>query len=125
MLIILCNTVQRQLNTFSLLRGTTEELIIFRIIILLMRCNRVEIHVLWLNTFVLLSCLLQWATTISSNYDITNVVDVGLVGVSLPDKLWVLAQKGSFVKGFLSALTQNVSNHLLLIIGDLNMSDLA
>ena len=124
LLIILSNTVQSQLNSFPLLRGTSKKLTIFCIIILLKGRNCVKIHVLWLYPLVLLDWVLQRTLTISTNYDITHVVYVGLVTVTIPFKLGVLSQKGSFVKRFLSSLTHHISDHLLLIIGDLNMSDL-
>ena len=59
MLIIIRNTVQRQLYPLPLLGGALKELIIPGIIqIWLMSSDRIEIHVFWLYSFVLLKGLL-------------------------------------------------------------------
>jgi len=116
------DTVQSHLNSLSLLRWPSEELVVFCITQLLVRCHCVKIHMFRLDSFLLPSKLPFSKIAISTNNDITHIVHISFVSFAITYKFRVFPQKGSLIQCFMAVWGQNVAHHLLLVISNLNMS---
>ena len=116
LLIKLRYSVKCHLYTLPLLRGTAVIMRDF-LLILLKGDNCIKAHKLGLDLFR--KWLLSWCKAHVINWRI------GAITVSIFRIFSILSQKGSLIRGFPSTWTKNITYHLLLIIGDLNMCDLA